>query len=63
MAGCKLNSGYQIFLFIVMAKVQIVFVLIYFGAVLGLLCCTRAFSSCSVGLLTMVAALVVEHSF
>ena len=25
MAGCKLNSGYQIFLFIVMAKVQIVF--------------------------------------
>jgi len=62
MAGCRLNSGYQIFLFIVVAKVQIVFVLTYFVAVLGLLCCMRAFSSCSAGLLTVVAALV-EHSF
>ena len=63
MAGCRLNSGHQIFLFIAMAKVQIVFVLIDFVAVLGLLCCMQAFSSCRVGPLTMVAALVVRHRF
>lgn len=62
MAGCRLNSGHQIFLFIAMAKVQIVFVLIDFVAVLGLLCRMQAFC-CRVGPLTMVAALVVRHRF
>ena len=44
----------------------------FFLAALGLRCCTRAFSSCGErellfivvrGLLTVVASLVVEHSF
>ena len=43
------------------AKVQILFALLYFLAVLGLLCCMRAFSRCRVGLLTVVASFVVGH--
>ena len=62
---------YRMLVFVVVVVVCLIFILfIYFLAVLGLRCCTRAFSSCGEqgllfvsvrGLLTAVASLVAEH--